>query len=100
MEKLVATQIHKYLSKFRLLYEHQYGFRKLHNTNHPTLHFLDKVYKSLNKDQPEYTLGVFLDTKKAFGTVDNDISLKKLHNYAFQDLVNIWFNNYLKARIQ
>ena len=37
MEKIVASQMIKYMSKHNILYKHQYGFRKGHNT---TLHIL------------------------------------------------------------
>ena len=31
LEKVAANQIMKYLNKFKLLYDHQYGFRAKHN---------------------------------------------------------------------
>ena len=60
LEKLIAKQIFAFLNKHKSLYKHQYGFRKAHNTSHPIIHFLDKIYKSLNKDGPEYTLSTVL----------------------------------------
>ena len=59
------------------------------------LHFLHSIYEGLNKEIPEYTLGVFIDLKKAFDTVDHKILLKKLDHYRFRDVSNHWFNNYL-----
>jgi len=56
----------KYLNKFEIFYQHQYGFRPQHNTNQPLLHLMNKIYENLNKPQPEFTLGIFLDLKKAF----------------------------------
>ena len=90
----------KYLNKFKILYEHQYGFRSNHNTVHPLLHFLDKINNSLNNDNPEFTLGIFIDLKKAFDTCDKNILLAKLYHYGFRGSVNCWFHSYLTNRKQ
>ena len=64
------------------------------------LHFLNKIYDSLNKDTPEYTLGIFIDLKKAFDTCDKNILLSKLDHYGFRGIVNCWFHSYLSNRQQ
>ena len=64
----------KYLNKFRLSLEHQYGFRAKHNTTQPLIHFLDKIYKALNKRESEYTLGIFIDLTKAFDTCGSNLN--------------------------
>ena len=46
LEKMAANQIMKNLNKFKLLYEHQFGFRAKHNTTQPLIHFLDKIYNN------------------------------------------------------
>ena len=100
MEKIVASQMIKYMSKHNILYKHQYGFRKGHNTTHPVVHFLNNIYENLNKRNPEYNLSVFIDLKKAFDTCDFDILLKKLAHYGFRGIPNKWFENYLRDRTQ
>lgn len=98
LEKVVANQLFAFLNKFKLLYAHQYGFRKAHSTSHPIIHFLKKIYESLEKKEPEYTLTIFIDLKKAFDTVDHSILLEKLNSYGIRGISNTWFENYLKER--
>ena len=100
LEKMASLQMFKYINKFNIFYEHQYGFRPKHDTNQPLLHFLDKVYKGLNKPNSEYSLSIFLDLKKAFDTCDHHILLRKMENYGFKGISNLWFNNYLSDRSQ
>ena len=76
LEKVAAKQMIQFLNKYNLLYEHQYGFRPKHNTTHPVLHFLDKIYNSWNKKEPEYSLGIFIDLTKAFDTCDVSILIQ------------------------
>ena len=58
------------------------------------------IYKSLNKNNPDYNLSIFIDLKKAFDTCDFNILLKKLSHYGFRGISNSWFENYLKNRFQ
>ena len=45
-------------------------------------------------------MGIFIDLKKAFDTVDFSILLRKLEIYGFVNESNIWFQNYLTGRLQ
>lgn len=100
LEKIVASQMTDFIDNNKILYDYQFGFRKGHNTTHSVLHFLDKIYKGFNKNEPEYTIGIFLDLKKAFDTTCHSILLQKMEHYGFRNKSNLWFQNYLKERQQ
>ena len=100
LEKIASNQMMKYINKFRLLYEHQYGFRAGYNTTQPLLHFLDNIFNSLNSPNNDYSLAIFIDLTKAFDTCDIDILLYKLNHYGFRGIANQWFKSYLTGRKQ
>ena len=90
----------EFINKHKILNEFQFGFRKNHNTTHPVVHFLDKIYNSLNSNEPKFTIAIFLDLKKAFDTTCHNILLDKLEHYGFRGISLLWFTNYLKDRQQ
>lgn len=100
MEKIVACQMMKYLNKFNILYEHQYGFRSGRNTSQPLIQLINKVYQGLNSKTSEYTVSVFIDLKKAFDTCNISILVKKLEHYGFRGISSKWFSSYLNERTQ
>ena len=56
------------------------------------------IYKSL--DDNKFVLGVYIDLKKAFDTVDHDILLAKLEYYGIRGNALKWFESYLSNRQQ
>ena len=100
LEKLVSIQLMKYLNRYNILHENQFGFRKGRDTKQPLIQLLQKIYDGLNKDQSEVTLCVFLDLKKAFDTCDFSILLGKLDHYGIRGTAQTWFKNYLTGRKQ
>ena len=47
-EKVVANYIVDFLESNNILYEHQYGFRKGHSTNHAVITLVERVAKALD----------------------------------------------------
>ena len=59
---------------------------------------LDKLHDALEKG--DYTIGIFIDFRKAFDTVDHSILLYKLYHYGVHGPAYDWFCDYLNNRTQ
>ena len=69
-------------------------FRKKNNlTSHAINTLVERITKAL--DTGKYVMGVFLDIKKAFDTVDHNILLEKLKLYGIRGNILRWFKSYL-----
>ena len=70
----------------------------MHSTNHAIISLIEKVNNAL--DSGKILIGVFLDLKKAFDTVDHCILLDKLYKYGIRGTLWDWFKSYLENRKQ
>jgi Reverse transcriptase (RNA-dependent DNA polymerase) len=98
LEKIVATDLYNHLDLNRLLYLHQYGFQRGKSTEHNLVHVVNYIGNALNEGN--WCIGVFLDLKKAFDTVQHDILLKKLAKFGIKGNILKWFHSYLSGRTQ
>ena len=97
-EKIVYKYVVDFLDDNNIFYQYQFGFRKHHSTSHAIITLVERVTKAL--DTGKYIVGVFLDLKKAFDTVDHSILLKKLEKYGIRGNMHKWFKSYLSFRVQ
>ena len=98
LERIIYNQMQSFLTKYNILFEHQFGFRKGHSTEQAILEITDNLKWAI--DNKQITCGLFLDFSKAFDTVNHSILLAKLHAYGIRGMPLKWFENYLQNRLQ
>lgn len=97
-EKVMYARLISYVTRFSILFEHQFGFREGYSTGLAMNHLVDSLVTSL--DKKNVVLGLFLDFSKAFDTVDHDILFQKLEHYGIRGVALKWFKSYLHKRSQ
>ena len=75
-EKIIETNMTKFVNKNNILTPSQFGFRENSSTDLAITTFYDKLLNNINNDS-KITCSMFLDLKKAFDSVDITILLKK-----------------------
>ena len=71
----------------------QFGFPINTSTEHAILELVRNITKSFENN--EYVLGVFIELKKAFDTVNHEMLLHKLKLYGINGTCLEWFKSYL-----
>ena len=97
-EKLIYDQLYNYLDKNRYLVSHQSVFRSLHWVVTCLLKATNDWY--LDTDRRKYTGMIFLDLKKAFDTVDDQILHDKMQFYGVTGLAHKRSSSYRDNRKQ
>jgi retron-type reverse transcriptase len=95
-EKILYAQLINHIEKNKIMYKHQYGFRKHHNTTHALISSYDYIIEQINNNK--FVMGLFIDLRKAFDSINHSILINKLTYYGINGpFLNI-LRDYLKNR--
>jgi hypothetical protein len=97
-ERIVFTRLNTYLIQNNILISSQYGFRTSYSTEMAIHDFYHKISDGI--DDNNYVIGLFVDLKKAFDTVNHKVLLTKLNHYGIRGVALQWIENYLSNRQQ
>ena len=97
-EKLIHFRLNSFIECNHLLSKFQFGFRKLSNTTLAVFTLVTDILRSFNRKV--YTIAIFIDLKKAFDTVNNEILIHKLSRYGIRGVAGSMLKSYLQDRRQ
>lgn len=97
-EKIIYDRLIEYLEKNNILIGNQFGFRKGHSTAHAILSYTNRILDLL--DKRERVMGIFIDLKKAFDTINQKHLLDKMYNYGIRGKVYELLKDYFRDRYQ
>ena len=98
LEKLFDKRFQKFIDKNDLLKDNQYGFRSKSSTCLALIELLEEICTAI--DKKEITVGVFIDLRKAFDTINHKLLLQKLEHYGIRGIAHKWLTSYLYRRKQ
>ena len=97
-EKVIYNRLYNFLSAMNVIYDKQFGFRRMHSTCHAVNFSVNKVLSEV--EQHNHVLGIFIDLSKAFDTLDHSKLLYKLEHYGIRGNAQQILRSYLTGRDQ
>ena len=98
-EKIVLSQLTKYLNENKLFSPNQSAYRPHHSTETALLKITSDLLTAM--DQGQVSILTLLDLSAAFDTIDHDILLRRLeHVFGIGGVALSWFRSYLSKREQ
>ena len=81
-----------------MIYNRQFGLGNNHSTTHALIDITEKIRSALDKGI--FASGIYIDTQKAFDTVDHNILMEKLEYCGIWGVPKMWLESLLTGRHQ
>uniref|UniRef100_A0A3Q3JDA1 Reverse transcriptase domain-containing protein n=1 Tax=Monopterus albus TaxID=43700 RepID=A0A3Q3JDA1_MONAL len=98
LKKLFNNRLDTFIDKHNILSDCQYGCRSKRSTSLAITDLMEDITSAM--DEKKYTMGIFIDLKKAFDTVNHELLMDKLEKYGIRGMVGKWIRSYLTQRRQ
>lgn len=98
LEQLFCNRLESCLDKCNILSECQCGFRAERSTSLALIHTMEEIRTGLDNDK--FAVGILIDLKKAFDTINHHILIHKLELYGVTGVASRWVESYLTNRKQ
>ncbi len=98
LEKLFTKRLDIFIETHNLLVDSQYGFRTNRSTSLALMELIEEITNGIEKNK--HIVGIFIDLKKAFDTINHNILLQKLERYGIRGVGLDWVSSYLRNRQQ
>ena len=95
-EKIIYNRMIKYIDRFSILTDSQYGFRANKSTESALVDFTNYIYEGLTAKS--HIGAIFMDLSKAFDVMSHDVLQNKLEHYGFRGKFLSFLMSFLKNR--
>lgn len=97
-EHIINKRLVGFLTSQNIIVRQQFGFQKNKSPETALLGIKDEILHNI--ENKALTLGIFLDFRKAFDSVQHDILIKKLQHYGVRGIAGTLLMSYLTSREQ
>ena len=98
LEKVIYNRLCSFLTSMNILFENQFGFRKMHSTSHAINFSIDNILTEI--ESKNHVIGIFIDLSKAFDTIEHNKLINKLEYYGIRGNCLSLIKSYLSDRTQ
>lgn len=96
IEQLILTRLEAFFQRHSLLSPFQFGFQKNKSTESPALSICELIKNNI--ESKLLTMGIFIDLRKAFDTINHTLLCNKLERYGIRGVTLDLLRSFLLNR--